>query len=361
MVSEMKNEYTPDYVSCPGTTLKEILTHRGMMQAELAERTGRTPKLINEIIKGKAPITPETAIQLERALTIPASFWNNRQRQYDEFIARTKEAISLKKHISWVKDFPYCKMAQLGWVSDTVDKTMRVQNLLNYFGVVSPDSWCRRWKATCVAFRKSRSLEADQYALAAWLRRGELVAQSIECDPYDRNAFVECLVQIRALTGLRPSEFQPAIVEKCAKCGVAVVFVRELPKTASGATRWISSSKALIQLSLKYKTDDHLWFTFFHEAAHILQHGKRSIYIENQGWETSEESEANAFAEKFLIPPTEMRKFLAKNDFRCDIIRAFAKRIGIAPGIVVGQLQNKKSLPYSRCNDLKRRLTWSGQ
>ena len=54
-----------------------------------------------------------------------------------------------------------------------------------------------------------------------------------------------------------------------------------LPKTCvSGATRWVGSDKAIIQLSLRYKTNDHLWFTFFHEAGHILLHGKKELFIE---------------------------------------------------------------------------------
>ena len=82
MSNVIQNQYTPDYVSPPGETLQEVLEERGMSQAELAERTGRPKKTINEIINGKAAITPETALQLERVLGIPASFWNNRERRY---------------------------------------------------------------------------------------------------------------------------------------------------------------------------------------------------------------------------------------------------------------------------------------
>jgi addiction module HigA family antidote len=91
MSNTIQNQYTPDYVSLPGETLQEILEERGMSQAELAERTGRPKKTINEIINGKAAITPETALQLERVLSIPASFWNNRERLYREALARVEE------------------------------------------------------------------------------------------------------------------------------------------------------------------------------------------------------------------------------------------------------------------------------
>jgi len=87
MSNQFQNHYAPDYVSPPGETLQEILEERGMSQAELAERTGRPKKTINEIINAKAAITPETALQFERVLGVSASFWNNRERRYREALA----------------------------------------------------------------------------------------------------------------------------------------------------------------------------------------------------------------------------------------------------------------------------------
>jgi len=62
-----------------------------MTQAELAARTGLTKKTINGIINGKATITPETALRLERALGRPAHFWSNLERQFQEDKLRIKE------------------------------------------------------------------------------------------------------------------------------------------------------------------------------------------------------------------------------------------------------------------------------
>src|SRR5439155_25054535 len=97
------------------------------------------------------------------------------------------------------------------------------------------------------------------------------------------------------------------LVELCASAGVAVVFVGEIGKTrASGAARWLTPTKALIQLSLRHKSDDHLWFSFFHEAAHILLHSKKETFIhegQNGPHPVEElELEADAFATNGLIP-----------------------------------------------------------
>ena len=113
MVRMLENQFEPDYVSPPGETLLEAIETLGMTQAELAERTGRPRKTINEIIKGRSSITPETAIQLERALGVPSSFWNNRQCRYDEFQARHEEQQRLEKQVEWLKQFPYKSMGLL--------------------------------------------------------------------------------------------------------------------------------------------------------------------------------------------------------------------------------------------------------
>ena len=122
MTERIQNQYVPDLVSAPGETLEEVLETRGMSQAELADRTGRPKKTINEIIRGKAAITAETAIQFERVLGIPASFWMAREQNYREAIARTKEFESLESQAEWLRKIPYKAMAKLGWVAEHREK-----------------------------------------------------------------------------------------------------------------------------------------------------------------------------------------------------------------------------------------------
>ena len=157
-----------------------------------------------------------------------------------------------------------------------------------------------------------------------------------------------------------PAVFQSQLVDMCASAGVAVVFVPELPKAGVyGATRWIGS-KAVIQLRLRYKSNDHLWVTFFHEAAHIIKHGRKEIFIESNGLDSEKEEEADAFARDRLIPPAALRKFVQSWDGRSLApIEDFAQKIRIAPGIVVGRLQHDKLLPNSHGNRLKVFFRWS--
>ncbi len=156
-----------------------------------------------------------------------------------------------------------------------------------------------------------------------------------------------------------PESFVSELKDRCAETGVVFTLVPELPRSrASGATMWLAPDRALIQLSLRYKTDDHLWFTFFHEAAHVLLHQKRIIFLEGSGQSGKEEAEANRWAADFLIPPAEYETLKAKQVYSKDFIRSFATKLGISPGIVVGRLQHDQLLPPTHCNGLKRRFRW---
>lgn len=358
MSSNQANQFVPDYAIVPGETLLDAIEALGMSQAELSERTGRPKKTINEIVKGKAPITPDTALQLERVLGVPAAFWNNLEKNYRETMARLAEQERLQEHIAWLAELPVKTMIKLGWIRSYEDKVHQLQEVLNYFGVASPDCWRDMWLGTQVAYRTSQAFESDPGAVSAWLRKGELVAREIVCTTYDETVFKAALQSIRGLTVQPPELFQEEVIRLCAAAGVAVAFVPELPKMrASGATWWPTPNKAIILLSLRYKSNDHLWFSFFHEAGHILIHGKKDVFIEDNITNEKEE-EANRFASDFLIPRQKLRSFLASSRLSKDAISRFAEELGIAPGIVVGRLQHDSHLPPSYCNDLKTRLKW---
>jgi HTH-type transcriptional regulator/antitoxin HigA len=363
MSNTLENEYHPDTVSPPGGTLLETLRAIGMTQGELAQRTGRPLKTINEIVNGKTAITPETALQLERVLGIPARFWNNRESLYREYLARRAEAERLRKGVDWLKSFPLQAMVKLGWVRRRETKVEQIQEILDFFAVVSPDQWQEVYCGPKVACRRSRAFESNPVAVAAWLRRGQIEVREISVASYSQTKFRRILPDLRALTVREPEFFEPELIRLCASCGVAVAFVPELPKTRlCGAACWLGSEKALIQLSLRHKSDDHLWFTFFHEAAHILLHGKRRLFIdaEDDVSTEEEEQEANRFASDLLIPPAQLHRFRAATKaISAAAIRCFASEIGIAPGIVVGRLQHDGLLPHSDCNHLKRRFEFA--
>ena len=359
MAEQAKNQFTPDYLVTPGEVLDEYLDDLGMTQAELASRTGLAKKTINEIIKGKSPITPETALKLERVLDRPAHFWNNLERQFQEDRVRLAEQQRLESHLEWLKRVPVGAMFKHGWIRKFSNKVEQLEEVLRFFGVVSPDQWQTVWAEHQVAYRQTQRFETCAEAVSAWLRQGEIEARQISCAPYDAKRFRQILQDVRGLTKEGPDSFVPKLVELCASAGVAVVFVPELPKTGVwGATRWLGD-RAVIQLSLRYKSNDHLWFTFFHEAGHILKHGRKEVFIENNGLNGEKEEEANAFARDQLIKPINLKRLLRGGRPSLAAIKDFAIDTGIAPGIVVGRLQYDGFLPRDTGNKLKLFYRWA--
>ncbi len=362
MNSSTRNEYMPDYVAPPGETLLEALEDREMSQADLAERTGRPAKTINEIVQGKTAITPETALQFERVLCIPASFWINLEAHYQEYIARKKDLTALEGQIEWLKDLPIKEMVNAGWLKPCKDRVQQLQNALQYFGVVSPEVWRETWLAPAVSYRTSPAFAKNPGAVAAWLRKGELEAQQITCASFDKDKFIDALTKIRELIGESIEVIQSRLPALAAEAGVAIVFVDTIAGAPiSGATRWLSPKKALIQLSYRYKTYDQLWFAFFHEAGHILLHGKRETFIDDDSVESVKEYEANQFSGGILVPEDKLEKFVMAQDLSLEAIEQFAAKIGVTPDIVVGQLHHKKVIHFAKFADAKRKLEWSGK
>ena len=231
----------------------------------------------------------------------------------------------------------------------------------NFFGFASPENFNKWWITSKAKFRMSTIRPINKGALAAWLRQGEILGRKIECEPYDKSKFRDSLDNIRLLTVLSPKEFIPKAEKLCAESGVSLVLVPELPNTGvCGASRWLTSTKALIQLSLRYKTNDQFWFSFFHEAAHILKHNKSVVYLENDSeYDSDEEKEANNFAANILIPPEDYRRLVKFNSFNKNLICKFAKQINIHPGIVAGRLQHDGLLDFRFHNKLKMYLKWA--
>ena len=352
------NQFVPDYLVKPGEILEEYLHVCGMTQAELASRTGLAKKTINEIIKAKSPITPETALKLERSLGRSANFWSSLERQYQEDKVRLADKKRMANNLEWLKEFPIKEMAKLRWIRIFKDKFEQLDEILHFFGVASPAQWKKMWCDNEVAYRQTLCSDIKENSVFAWLRQGEICSKEIECQPFDSKKFIGILHEIRALTNETPEIFVKQLVSKCASTGVAVVFVPELPGMRTwGATRWLGDH-AVIQLSLRYKSNDHLWFTFCHEAGHILKHGRKQLFVEQKELKGEKEKEADDFAENFLISPTELQNFLGQGEPTIGTVKNFACKIGIAPGIVVGRLQYDGVWKQNIGNGLKVYYEW---
>ena len=364
------NAYRPDHAVPPGHLLEEYLEARAFSQAEFARRCGRSPKLISEILAGKAPVEPKTAIEFERVLGLDASIWLGMESDYRLYAAREAEASAQAAESAWAKAFPVKELAKRGHLPRTDSRSNTVSDLLAFFGVASVEAWNARQLTEQAAYRHSRSFESRPEALATWLRLGEIEAEKQDCADYTRKAFLTALQDIRSFTVNDPEEALAKARSSCNDAGVALARVEPLPGTAlSGATWWLSPRKPVIALSLRHRTDDHLWFSFFHEAAHILLHSKKQVFVEGgEGGSAAgksetrnphqqKEHEANRWAADFLVPPGRWRKFVAGFRGSKAEVRKFAEHLTMAPGIIVGRLQHEGHLPHSHLNGLKIRVS----
>ncbi len=353
-------QYRPSRVTPPGASLSDLIEEKGITQKDLSLRLNRSQKHVSQIIRGRAPLTPEFALELERVLGTPAQFWLIREARYQESLSRANQPDPSEADLEWTKSFPYSAMTKLDWVPPAARTAERFHHLLTFFGVVNPEAYEGRFNNLNLQFRRSaRSAEKDRM-ISAWLRRGEIESEGIDAAAYDEKAFARAVEAARALATELPSVFIPRLQSLYAEAGVVLLFVPELPGMGvSGATRWLTPTKALIQITLRYKTTDQLWFTVFHESCHILRHAKRGVRLEITEDVDHEEEEADAFAANLLIPRPKLNEFLKRRSFDKNDIERFACDINVAPGVVVGRLQRERVLDWSSpLNRLKASLAW---
>lgn len=347
----------------PGEILAEEIEARGMTQRELAARLGRPAQAINEIIRAKKAITPDTAIGLSRVLGIEASYWMNLESDYQMTLARERSRAAMSEQEQWLSHYPVAELIKRNWIDAGRDRASKVRAMMSFLEVASIEP---RVYQEAVGFRIAEAARGKLSlgALSAWLRKGELEAHALETADYDAAAFQRALTEIRKLTDEPPEDFTPRMETLCAEAGVAFCIIQELPKLgANSVARWLNDDKALIQMNIRGKWADVFWFSFFHEAGHLLRHRhQRRIVVDGWGADSSAvaiEAEADEFARDFLIDPEQWRDFSSAGYFDAGDVYEFAHSAGIAPFIVVGRLHKERLVPYSHLSTIKRRYQWT--
>ena len=313
----------------PGEFLQEKMDEMGIDVKEMASRTGYTPKTINEILKAKCAVTTEVAINLEYATGTATYFWINSQREYEEFLLRQKVKKSLNNQSLWRKGFPLHEINDRNWVDDINNREDGVSPLLRFFCVASPKAWENYYfKANLKAsFNISLAEAQDPYAASVWMRRGEILAEEIKMEKPDdkklRAALKKSLpkfIELAAEYGPKdcsqkgpkksvgkPGEIDEGMVklqELCASFNIKLLYVQNFKSAPiHGMSRWYRGVP-LIQIHDRFKDKSLFWFTFFHELAHIILHGKKDIFVKNMyhgNKNPQKEEEANCFAQKCMV------------------------------------------------------------
>ncbi len=360
--------FVPDWISPPGDTILDLVDERGWTQADLADRLGYSRKHVNQLVRGKASLSEDAALRLHRVLGGSVGFWLTREARYRERLAVSREAGLYEGWGDWLEELPVEAMMEAGAITRrrmvASAKVRVVGECLAFFGVASPEQWRARCVGTEGAFRRGTAKDGDRASTAVWLRLGELQAEQLRLPAYDRERFTQALKEIRDLTVEPPDVFEPRMRSLLHAAGVGFVLVPAIPRArVSGVARWLHRNP-LIQLSLFGKTNDRFWFSFFHEAAHILLHAddRKSVWLDDAGRRpgTNEaEAEADRWAANRLIPSPHDPELHRLRDRRS--ICAFAQRVGVHPGVVVGRLQHERLLAFDQMNGLKARFKFGGE
>jgi len=341
---------TPAEVFPPGLFLKEEIDARGWTQVELAEVLGRPARVVSEIILGKRGITPETAKGLSAAFGTSAEYWMNLETSYQLTKTNNVEQDIVARRSCLYGKFPVKELIKRGWVEFSENIDVLENNLLSFFEISSPDE-----KPTFAYAGKKRDYANDSIIQTTWLKRASQISRAVQAGKFSDNKLPALLTELKAMLEYADSIREiPALL---AKYGIRLVIIEALPKLEmNGACFWLSPNEPVIALTLAYDRIDNFWFVLMHELDHIAHgEGKGTPIIDNLAPEQQSsnlpefEKRACDNAASSLIPPEELQSFIVRVNpiFSHAQIVGFAKRLRVHPGIVVGQLQNRKIIHWS--------------
>lgn len=326
----------------PGEFLKEELEARGWSQTALAEIMGRPVRLINEIIAGKKGITPETAIQLGESLGTGPELWMNLESQYQLSKVRSTDGL-IRRRAKLYEGFPVREMMKRGWLEASKSIEVVEQQLRDFFRLGSVDDDVH----FCHAARKTEAESAPTMQQLAWLFRARQLADELVGPAFEASTAAALL---KKLEPLRSAPEETRHVARClAEHGIRFVVVEPIPGTKiDGACFWLDRTRPAIALSLRLDRIDNFWFVLRHELEHVFQGHGRDSFILDQDLESAapvseEERIANAAGSAFGVSDADMRDFIARVNpfFSEERVVLFARRLGVHPGLVVGQLQHR--------------------
>ncbi len=351
-------KYNPNYAVHPGITLKELLDEKGMTAKEFAIRTAKPEKTISKIINGKSSITPEMAVIFEKVLDIPAKFWLDKQKNYNEYIARQKYKQSIEQAVNWAKNFPYNELAKLGYVKSTRKSNEKVEELFKFFNISSPNAWEAIYikQQMPTYFRISLKHKKNPYAISTLLRIAELKAKQIDTQEYTPKNLKKILPELKQIMINQDDNFLEQLQLKLSQAGVIITFLHNLKGTVlNGTVRWLKNNPQII-ITDRLKRYDIFWFSLFHEIGHILLHGnKKNIFLEEisyTGQKDEKEVQADKFAEKILLSDEQFKEITQSIDFEnlspdriIFLIEQYAKKFNTHKDIIIGRiLHNNKNL-----------------
>ncbi|MEX2367976.1 MAG: helix-turn-helix domain-containing protein, partial [Balneolaceae bacterium] len=341
--------------------LREELEKTGFTQRELALRTGRPFKTISEIMNGKTRITPDTAIQLENVLGVPAGFWLEAESKYREFQARMEENKELVNQVELLEDCPLSALKERGCIPDIRLSAILVKEVIGFYGVNALSQIDEIYFGGHVHSHPPIEKAGNRFHLAAWIRQGEIQANPIQTAPYKEELFRKSLEKVRNPNGRETGISIHDIHQTFREAGVALIYIPQYPGCRIDTlVRWLRPDKALIQFGIPLTAELEFYSSLFHAAVHLLAHSKKKVYLDDFREVTGRDKidrEADIHARNLLIPDEEYQQIRADTPLTREKVIRYAHRLQVSPGFIVGRLQQEGIMPKHWMNYLKKMIT----
>lgn len=341
-------EILPFAATHPGSLLKDELEAREISQKDFAMEIDVLPSFLNEVIKGKRPITADLAILLEKTLEIPAGYWMNFQTQYEIDRARLKEKnIKRLEEIEvWSilkKYVPVKYLRQLKYLNGNIENN--IEKIKDIYNVKSIDELVNLTAThkNLAFYRKSLKLNIDEANMLCWSKVAEYYANETITAEFSKGNIPALLTELKAVFYKNKNVIKNTKI-KLEEYGIKFILLDKFEKTPIDGYSFWSGKNPAIAVTLRHKRIDNFAFTIFHELGHILLHiskNKNCKFLDVTGFNEKDmyEKEADKFAQDNLILPGQwellLQDYKPLNDKN---ILAFSARHKINPAIVLGRL-----------------------
>lgn len=326
--------------------LRRTLKKRGLAQKDFAEIVGVSPSLISDILAERKNLSARMALDFEAATGIPAEEWMELEAR--RLIKREQEKAGDETSLrARAYDFaPVREMQRRGWIAKGISGQDLVKELTSFFRVNSLEeqpNLVANARRSDTGVRLSKSQQA-------WCFRARQMAQMQDVAEYKPQNMEILLAKLISLAwSARAVEKVPELL---AEAGIRLAVVAHLKGTKiDGAAFWLNPQCPVIAISMRYDRIDYFWFTLLHELAHIFHRDGFSVadMADEEAKHHMIEDRANSTAAGWMVSSDKIYSLARRKGEamqRSDVIN-FSKLHGIHPGIVVGQLQSRKLIPFS--------------
>jgi HTH-type transcriptional regulator/antitoxin HigA len=344
---EATNHTIPFEATHPGVLIKDELEFRDTIkQKDLAQLLGVKPSFLNEIIKGKRPITADLAIVLEKILEIPADYWMKFQSQYEIDCARIKEKninkIKLIELWNIIKEYvPVHYFKKQGYLTESLEENINRIKLI--YAITTIDELITIFATNKFAFyKKSEKLKIDDKNMIAWNSLAEYEARNQFINTFNFDN-IEPLTQNLNAVFYENNNTLSTVKKVLNQYGIKFVTIEKLDKTPVDGYSFWSENNPAIAVTLRHSRVDNLAFTVMHEIGHIalhLKNNKEQKFLDLTHKEVNNyELEANDFAQKKLISENcwddIIQNHIPLND---EKIVQIAQKYTIHPAIILGRV-----------------------